>query len=72
MYNNIETLIKHQGWARGSKIHYLIQKHIVEGKSKDEITLWKSVGTSIQDAAIAKLAYDKALDKGLGLDIKTD
>ena len=37
MYNNIETLIKHQGWARGSKLHYLIQKHIVEGKSKDEI-----------------------------------
>ena len=37
MYNNIETLIKHQGWARGSKIHYLIQKNMVEGKSKDEI-----------------------------------
>ena len=37
MYNNIETLIKHQGWARGSKIHYLIQKNMVEGKTKDEI-----------------------------------
>jgi len=37
MYNNIETLIKHQGWARGSKIHYLIQKNIVEGKTKEEI-----------------------------------
>jgi len=37
MYNNIETLIRHQGWARGSKIHYLIQKNMVEGKSKDEI-----------------------------------
>ena len=37
MYNNIETLIKHQGWARGSKIHYLIQKNMVEGKSKEEI-----------------------------------
>ena len=37
MYRNIESLIKHQGWARGSKIHYLIQKNIVEGKSKDEI-----------------------------------
>ena len=32
MYNNIETLIKHQGWTRGSKIHYLIQKNIVEGE----------------------------------------
>ena len=37
MYNNIETLIRHQGWARGSKIHYLIQKNMIEGKSKDEI-----------------------------------
>jgi len=37
MYNNIETLIRHQGWARGSKVHYLIQKNMVEGKSKDEI-----------------------------------
>jgi len=26
MYNTIEQLIKHQGWARGSKIHYLILK----------------------------------------------
>ena len=37
MYNNIETLIRHQGWARGSKVHYLITKNMVEGKSKDEI-----------------------------------
>jgi len=37
MYNTIEQLIKHQGWARGSKIHYLIQKNKVEGKSRDEI-----------------------------------
>ena len=37
MYNNIETLIRHQGWARGSKVHYLIQKNMVEGKSRDEI-----------------------------------
>ena len=37
MYNNIETLIRHHGWARGSKVHYLIQKNMVEGKSKDEI-----------------------------------
>ncbi len=37
MYNTIEQLIRHQGWARGSKIHYLIQKNIVEGKSRDEI-----------------------------------
>ena len=37
MYNNIETLIKHQGWARGSKINYLIQKNMIEGKSKEEI-----------------------------------
>jgi len=37
MYNNIETLIRHQGWARFSKIDYLSKKHIVEGLSKEEI-----------------------------------
>jgi len=42
-----------------------------EGRVNDkEITLWKSVGLAIQDAAIGKLAYEKALRYGIGTDIK--
>jgi len=32
----------------------------------EEITLFKSVGLAIQDAATAKLVYDKALEAGIG------
>lgn len=45
---------------------------LVSGKRKgregsDEITLFKSVGTAIEDLAAARLAYQKALEKGAGL-----
>jgi len=35
-----------------------------------EITLWKSLGQAIQDAAVAKLAYLKAKEKGVGKQIE--
>lgn len=38
--------------------------------SDDEITLWKSVGSAILDAATAKLAYVKALERGIGMEVK--
>jgi ornithine cyclodeaminase/alanine dehydrogenase-like protein (mu-crystallin family) len=31
-----------------------------------DITLFKSVGTALQDLAVAKAVYDRAKDKGLG------
>lgn len=41
-----------------------------EGRtSEDEITLWKGVGIAIQDAAAAKLAYERAVDKKLGTQV---
>lgn len=48
---------------------------IVAGKKKGrasdkEITLWKSVGIAIQDAAVAKLAYESAVDKKLGTEVR--
>ena len=48
---------------------------IIAGKKlgrtgEEEITLWKSVGQSIQDAAVAKIVYLKALKKGLGTHIE--
>jgi len=41
-----------------------------EGRvSNDEITLFKSNGLAIQDAATAKLIYDKAVARGVGIDV---
>lgn len=36
----------------------------------DEITVFTSTGLAIQDAVTAKLAYDKALSKGVGIKIR--
>ncbi len=48
---------------------------IITGKvpgrtTADEITLFKSNGLAIQDAATAKLVYDKALEQGVGKEIE--
>ncbi len=37
---------------------------------REEITLFKSNGLAIQDAATAKLVYEKALEEGLGLQVE--
>ncbi|HOY31884.1 MAG TPA: hypothetical protein PKW80_08410 [Bacteroidales bacterium] len=47
---------------------------IITGKKngrthQDEITLFKSNGLAIQDAATARLIYDKALEAGIGINI---
>jgi ornithine cyclodeaminase/alanine dehydrogenase len=38
--------------------------------TEDEITLFKSVGFAIEDAAVARLAYNRALEKGIGTQIE--
>jgi ornithine cyclodeaminase/alanine dehydrogenase len=44
---------------------------IMPGRTtEDEITLFKSVGFAIEDAAVARLAYDRALEKGIGTQIE--
>ena len=40
-------------------------------RGEDEITLFKSVGSGIQDIALAAVIYDKARARGLGRDIGT-
>ena len=35
-----------------------------------EITIFKSVGLAVQDAAVAKLAYEKAIKAGTGFEVK--
>tara|TARA_B100000424_G_C22738704_1_gene399980 strand:- start:231 stop:449 length:219 start_codon:yes stop_codon:yes gene_type:complete len=37
MYDVIEKLFTHQGWAVGSKLDYLSKKHLKEGLDKEEI-----------------------------------
>ena len=34
------------------------------------ITIFKSVGIALEDVAVAKAAYDLALQKGVGQDVK--
>lgn len=41
-----------------------------KGRESDELTLFKSVGLAIQDAAAAALAYKLAKSKGLGVEIE--
>jgi ornithine cyclodeaminase/alanine dehydrogenase len=44
---------------------------IKEGRrAEDGITLFKSVGLAIEDAAVAELAYEKALKEGIGLEVE--
>ncbi len=38
--------------------------------TEEEITLFKSVGFAIEDAAVARLAYNRALEKGIGTQIE--
>ena len=37
--------------------------------SADQITLFKSVGTAVQDVALAALVYQRARERGLGTEI---
>jgi ornithine cyclodeaminase/alanine dehydrogenase len=44
---------------------------IMPGRTaEDEITLFKSVGFAIEDAAVARLAYERALEKGIGTQVE--
>tara|TARA_Y100000310_G_C20455598_1_gene702893 strand:+ start:412 stop:630 length:219 start_codon:yes stop_codon:yes gene_type:complete len=37
MFNNVEDLIEVYGWSLSSRLIYIINKHMIEGKSKQEI-----------------------------------
>jgi ornithine cyclodeaminase len=48
--------------------------NIITGKipsrtTDSEVTIFKSVGISVQDVAVGKLVYDRAMKKGIGQDI---
>jgi ornithine cyclodeaminase/alanine dehydrogenase-like protein (mu-crystallin family) len=35
--------------------------------SDDDIVLFKSIGIAAEDAAVAKLVYDRAVERGMGV-----
>ncbi len=39
-------------------------------RDKDEITLFRSVGMALEDAATAALAYERAQAAGIGSDVR--
>lgn len=41
-------------------------------EAAEEVTLFKSVGLAIEDAAVAKIVYEKAKKHGLGLEVKLE
>ncbi|WP_309493392.1 ornithine cyclodeaminase family protein [Candidatus Hecatella orcuttiae] len=59
-----------QGLIRQTDIHAELGEVVAglkEGRSSDrEVTLFKSVGLAFQDAAVAKVVYEKALKLGVG------
>ncbi len=61
-----------KGLLQWSKVHEL--RHVVSGAvtgrdSKDQVVYAKIMGTGVADVAAAKLAYDSAKAKGLGLEM---
>ena len=37
MYKNIESFIQHHGWTKTARIDYIVNNHLVGGKSKDQV-----------------------------------
>lgn len=52
-----------------AELHELVAGKAPGRRGDDEITLFKSVGSGIQDIAIAAVIYQRALDKGLGTEL---
>ncbi len=37
MFNKVEDMIDVYGWSQSSRLLYIINKHMIEGKTKEEI-----------------------------------
>lgn len=63
----------HDGTLERKSIHASLGE-VVAGKTPgrqgdDEITVFDSTGLAVQDVALARLVYDRARDRGIGLEI---
>ncbi len=48
----------------------VVAGRVIGRESADEITLFKSCGLAIEDLVTAKLAYERAIDRGVGLQVE--
>jgi ornithine cyclodeaminase/alanine dehydrogenase-like protein (mu-crystallin family) len=53
-----------------AELHEIVSGEKPGRTSQTETTCWKSVGLAIEDAAVAKIAYDKAKKEGIGREIE--
>jgi ornithine cyclodeaminase/alanine dehydrogenase len=53
-----------------AELHEIVGGQKPGRTSETEITCWKAVGLAIEDAAVAKLVYDRAMKKGIGEEIE--
>ena len=53
-----------------AELHEIVSGEKLGRTSQTETTCWKSVGLAIEDAAVAKIAYDKAKKEGIGREIE--
>ncbi len=53
-----------------AELHEIVGGKKLGRTSNDEITCWKAVGMALEDAAVAKLVYDKAKKEGIGKEVE--
>jgi ornithine cyclodeaminase/alanine dehydrogenase len=53
-----------------AELHEIVSGEKPGRTSQNETTCWKAVGLAIEDAAVAKVAYDKAKKDGMGKEIE--
>ena len=53
-----------------AELHEIVGGKKLGRTSSDEITCWKAVGMALEDAAVAKLVYDKAKKEGIGKEVE--
>lgn len=63
----------HEGTYRREKIHGTLGEVVIgrkKGREGMEITVFDSTGLAVQDLALARVAYDEARRRGLGIDVE--
>lgn len=53
-----------------AELHEIVSGEKLGRTSETETTCWKAVGLALEDAAVAKMVYDKAKEEGIGKEIE--
>ncbi|ABW01990.1 ornithine cyclodeaminase family protein [Caldivirga maquilingensis] len=57
-------------WGRVVKLSDIVIGNVKGRENSQSITIFKSLGISIEDITVAKLIYDKAIKEGIGVNIE--